>query len=684
MNEEEVLKSGDILKVIDKISLSENKSELLSSEKFKEALYTEFKEKGITYNVMRKLISNFGVDYCLNNLDIEKVAESSNETLNVYFTTLLENNDITNDSDNPNNRFNDNLLDKVVEDEKYRKFFMENLSKNFSVISNDSSKKMMRLIEKLESIDEDIPNKEFLTSALDDEDRKKVLNGEYSNEIFNSVVNSSSNEVIQEYINSNPKALYKYADIGVMNLAQRGISFPSDIVRRKEFFEQIKSSNMVTFRRNINIINRNSYSLILENKVEKYEKDIISSFNQEKGIFEQYDIDNIENIDEIFQKNNDYIMDYDAQKNIRKYYDLKKDLDNRKDNANKTLKQRFNLNIEVDDLENVEVEDITDDQELRKMLEGLKRDYSLFKSKREEEFGEYKNNLQELSSQKLGEVCIDSLFKDTKKNVKININEMTRYNSKLEENEKVITEEKQKIYDSICNIDSLSANEKYELYQSLKDKNMVSELYSDFSKLKNKSYEEISKSLYNPLQNEKDLSESDTNLNNSAVFKLKGDPFYMLVRALDRPINKTTINEHSCYSLISGTNPKTYNDQAYIYGYDSIDPKMIENVFESDSYTISDNNITTRPNRIMTKEEITESSSSYSEINIKNKKIEDSQKKIYEEKKPSYMVCMDELKKEQLEESKRLGIPIVVIERERYQNKKIDEVEYEEYDMDIN
>ena len=158
----------------------------------------------------------------------------------------------------------------------------------------------------------------------------------------------------------------------------------------------------------------------------------------------------------------------------------------------------------------------------------------------------------------------------------------------------------------------------------------------------------------------------------------------MHVRSLDRPMKETTLNAHSCYSLISGTNPKTYNDEAYIYGYDSIDPNMIENVFESDSYTISDSNITTRPNRIMTKEEITESSSSYSEINIKNKKIEGIPKELYEEKKPSYMVCMDELKKEQLEESKRLGIPIVVIDRERYQNKKIDQVEYEEYDMDIN
>ena len=320
MNIEEILKSGNITDIIDKIKENENRNEILASDKFKEALYDEFSKNGITYNVMRSLVSTVGIDYCLENLDIEKISASSNDNMSVYFTTLLENNDISSDS------FNDNLLDKVIEDENYRKLFMENLDKNFSVISNDSSQKMMKLIEKIESLeDEEIPNKKYLTSALNDEDRKKILKEEYSDEIFYSNVNNSSNEIVQEYINLDPKAIYKYADIGVMNLARRGISFPSDIVRRKEFFEQVKSSNMVDFRRNINMINRNSYSLILENKVEKYENDIISSFNPEKGIFESYDIDNIENIDDLLQEKDNFLMDYDAKKNIRKYYELKKD-----------------------------------------------------------------------------------------------------------------------------------------------------------------------------------------------------------------------------------------------------------------------------------------------------------------------------------------------------------------------
>ena len=86
----------------------------------------------------------------------------------------------------------------------------------------------------------------------------------------------------------------------------------------------------------------------------------------------------------------------------------------------------------------------------------------------------------------------------------------------------------------------------------------------------------------------------------------------------------------------------------------------------------------------MTPEEIAESSDSYSEINIKNKKSDRQTSRKYDEMKPSYIVAMDNMTKEQIEESKRLNIPIVVIERERYKTKRIDDIEYEEYDNNIN
>ena len=47
--------------------------------------------------------------------------------------------------------------------------------------------------------------------------------------------------------------------------------------------------------------------------------------------------------------------------------------------------------------------------------------------------------------------------------------------------------------------------------------------------------------------------------------------------------------------------------------------------------------------------------------------------------KPSYIVAMQEIAEEQIEESKRLNIPIVVIDRERYKDRQIQN-QYKSFD----
>ena len=649
-------------------------SETITNNEFKEALYSEFQKNGISYNIMRTLVNKIGEEKCIQNLDIDKIMLASNNTSDRYFTTLLENG-------------NSSLIDKVINDEKYMEYFFKELDKNYSVISYCDNKKTMELLEKVNSLEKEIPNSENLAIGLCDEDKKKILNGEYKDKFVNAVINNSDNELVQDYINNSPKALYKYKEIGVVKLAQRGISFPSDIVKQKDFFEQLKDVDLVNFRRNINIVNRNSYHPILDKKMKEYEEEILEKFDPNTGMFKDYDLDDTKKLEELLEKGTDYVIDWNAKKELSSYLRAKKYLDSRKSFFNEGIKEKLNLNINVDELENMDINDITDDEKVKDILVKIKEEISNQKDVFNQETSNIKSNLKEISNSKFGEVMIDSAFEDTKKNVKINIREMLRFNGHLEENEKILDQDKEKFYSMIFNIDALSSEQKYEIYKNIKNRNMTAEFYSDFSKLKNKSYENINKALYKINENS-ELAVQEAMENQTEIYKLKGDPFCMLVRALNSPIREKTNNPHSCYSLISGTNTKTFDEgfAEYLYGYDKLEPKMIENVFESDSYTLSsDKNITTRPNRIMTPEEITESSETYSEINIKNEEIVDENgKKKYKEMKPSYLVTMKSPTKEQIEESKRLGIPIVYVERERYQSKKIDDVEYEEYDYDIN
>ena len=673
MNIEELLSRDDVTEIIRLASQNNiDSNQLLSNDKFKETLYNYFSRNGVSYNVMRPLIEYAEEKACIDSLDLEKVKEAAGKTTNVFFTTLMENG-------------NSAAIDKIIEDKEYRKCFFENLEYNYSIISSCDSKKVEELLEQVNSSNEELPNISYLVDGLDKEAKKKVLNGEYKKELFLSAANRIDKDDLQDYINNNPKALYEYKEIGIIKLAQKGITFPSDIIKQKDFFERLKSEDLVEFRRRINIVNRNSYSNVLQRKVDKYYDDIVNDFNIEKGIFNKYDLDNIEDINGyLTQSDSDYIMNYDARKCMQRFGEEKERYNDLKQQINSALREKCNVNLSIDELMEKDIIDITDDSELTERLEYLKDFYTKTTNDFEKEKGAQYENLRNITSGKLGEVVVDSLFQDTKNNVQININEMRRYNKHLPKENKVLNKNQDDLYSKFQNIDSLSGKEKYELYQNLKDKNMVGQLYQDFSELKNKSYEEIASVLYNPEKNWSDISVSDTEKNDIETYKLDGKEYYALVRVMNTPYHSQTRNEISCYSLIGGKNSSVYNGE-YIYGYGNIDPKTIVNVFESDSYTLSSGqDITERPNRIMSPEEIVESSSSYSEINIQNKKIEKDGKTVYEEMKPSYLMCNGEPTKEQIEEGKRLNIPVVDMCKEKYKENRTNQMEYELYDRQIN
>lgn len=672
MEVEELLDSKDlryILKEIEEGRLS--KEGILDNSKFKQKLYDEFEKNGISYDVMRSLVKSFGEKSCIDKIDIDKVMTTNKDRLNIFFTTLMENG-------------KDDLINEVINNEKYTKYFFENLDKNYSAISDCRSNKVMELIDKVKDKENDIPNIEFLPIGLEAEDKKKVLDGEYGKKLFLATVYSASNDVLQDYIDNNPRALIRFKEINMLHLVKRGIKIPYDITDKKVFFESLKDADIVNFRRNINLINRNSYSLCLNRRLKQYEKSILNDFNPQKGIFNLYDIDflklkEISDVEKLLETERDiYLFDPRVRKNFNQYIKLKQKGEHVKEIINK----KYNLNIDINEFENIDIENITDDSKIREDLYKMRSIYLEDKNYNEELL---RKNFKDISSEKFNELLFDYLFEDTKKNVKINIDEMLRYNSSLDDSKSCLSENEKEVYSKLSNLENLSSNEKFSLYENLKDKNMIGQLYQDFSKLKINSYEDISNSLYKTNEQVQDISLEETVNTGSEVYKLKGKQFYMLVRCLTNPFELLTKRNQSCYSLISGENTNIFGsyERDYVYGYDSLDSKMVLNVFEADSFSNLGVNFTTKPNRIMTKKEVVESSGCYSEINIKNKLI-DREKGLYEEKRPSYIVSMNNPTKEQIEESKRLNIPIVVIERERYKTKRIDDIEYEEYDNNIN
>ena len=267
----------------------------------------------------------------------------------------------------------------------------------------------------------------------------------------------------------------------------------------------------------------------------------------------------------------------------------------------------------------------------------------------------YDEMLKKLSNKKLSDLIIDRLFKDNYYNVLINIREMFNYNEKLQNS--LIEKEYLDIYMLLLNFDSLTNKEKIEFFKKNKDKDLGTKFYEDLRKCKNDAYNSIINSLYVP-NNKNELLSNKYGVD---IYLLDGENFDMMIRGLKTPYCENTRLYRKCFSLINNDNTSRVNSN-YYYGYNNIDYDYIIHVSEGDSFSADMlENGTKKINRIMTSDEIN-SYCGISEIQIKT-----NQKNL----EPSYLVAFNDINESYVENSKKLGIPIILINEEKYNKRKL-------------
>ena len=591
-----------------------DKKGIIENRKFQEKLYKELGESNFSYSCIRSVVETFGVNTCIDNLDIDKIKDLNSSYR--YIVTLSNYGD------------GKKLINKVALDDKYYDYFLKNIDNCYSILENASYDDVRKIIGKVEKDSEKYKNLNYFYRGINNESKEKLLKEDLSYDLVKDIVSSSNKKIQQSFISNDPRALTMCKDFNILKMAEDGIHFPTDIMKQDYFFEKLKADNFVDFRRNINRLYRNNYSYIIQRKVDNYRESIINSYDKEKGIFKQYDFQTQEQIDKLYESNKNYILDGNTKFDIIK-----------------NLKDKYKLN-------------------------------------------EY---LKNRTSEKLSEVIIDSLFNDTKKNVSLNINEMLKYNNHLSKDKKVLDSGKSDFYSIIKNLDNIPNDKKIDMYKELKEKNVMADFYNDISKLKEMSYQEINDSLFKAEDNIDAFSIEESNKNDIGVYDLSKKSYYLLVRVLNRQYHEGTNNSQSSYSLISDKNLSVFDNatNSIIYVYDKVDPKRIINVYEGDSYTVDDrDNLTNRVNRIASPKEIVESNSSFSEINIANEKNKDydgiDENYKYKEMRPTGILSMGEITKEQIEECKRLNIPLLDTGKVIEKNKNINQVEEEQYDKEIN
>lgn len=585
---------------------SEDRELILNNPLVKEKLKYYILEQYSDYNDLTKLKQKLTVEEIISLIDLQTLNEVYNEDeiekCKIFKYLCMNENETL-----------DLINYLLTNDELFIEFFKD-VSFYKEVFSYLDCDLIVKIILKLNELKAKKYLYYFIT-YLSSDVQKKLVDAKLDDSILVLVANNFSTESINYLFKTDKRLSYLFTKLNIKRLIDTDVIFPSSVLNDSKFFDMLKEKSLISFRTNINNVERKNLPEPIEYQLKKYYEELISSYNQEHNMFNDYVniINTTNNLNNEIDFNN-YILDFNA-KNIYKEYLKKKD---------------------------------------------------------SKIFEEYKI----LTSKKLSEIIIDALFQDNIYNVIYNINEMFRFNNKLSPAEQILDTEKQKFYKLIINIDKMTNEDKIRLYNEFKDKNINLMFYEDLRKLKDKSYELINSKLFNYT---KFTPSGILSLKfKTKIYDLRNNEFFMLIRGEENHQEKTT-TRRNCYSIISNDNTDVFcNGETTLYGYNYLDIEKVLHVHERDSYSYDlnekDIHHKIKINRIMTVEELSNGCSWYSEIQIINSKDNETEEKFIA-KKPDFIVSIDEINKNDIYESQRLHIPIVIIKKQALKIDKMVDID---------
>ena len=275
------------------------------------------------------------------------------------------------------------------------------------------------------------------------------------------------------------------------------------------------------------------------------------------------------------------------------------------------------------------------------------------------------NYLKLLSNRTMSNYIIDYCFEENFHNIIVDINQLLRF---YFDGNMSISEDILSIYERISNIDSLSSEEKKELFDEMKNINIMSIFYDDMSRAR----EIVGKTIRDYSITSDNLDQySDDELTSKYGVKVysvgEDDYFYGIVKANgEKTKSQDKLPTGHSFSLVGNNNPNAffYGPHTYLYDASALNPKQIVHVFPRDSFTFyrpfnGYNEPTTRVNVLMTADELVDSSVGYNEVLILEQGteatgIDASIPKLT----PIAIYCLDEISDEVVEEAKKLGIGI--------------------------
>lgn len=646
-----------------KYKSDKEKTAILSIPVIKDKLKKELLKEaamGNAYYNFRNIINVISLNYIFDNFDYDDIHEafkklsykdfSNYNSIDDNISFEINNSEIRNSNEYKffvvlcENDINNTILWILQNDNLFKEFFMK-VDNFYSMFCDLDYDLIVKIIYKLDEYRDYFHDKGYDFLSLINKDNQKALLGEnFSDDIILKLIGYFNIDTLSYFFLNDQRSIDLFEKIPNINgYINSGVKFNDSILSSQRFFNRLKSSSFVIFRKNINTVETYNNPIMIEQKLKKYYDELISSYDSEEDMFGEYwgVLNNPSLLYNYYDKDT-FIFSYDIVLLFEKY-------------------------LSCDDDDNLYFKD---------------RDALIQILKME-------------TSKKISEVVIDALFSDNIYNVGINIREMIRYNNKLDKNDKALDDDRVAFYKMILGFDNISSKDKIKLFNEFKDRNFSLTFYDDLRKLKDASYDMIKNDLLDLSKYSDKVSSIDCERTQCLVYDLRDSKYTMLVRS-KFPHKDKSNKRRNCYSIISDENNNTFDqgedNDKIIYGYNSfLNDRVIhmleQDAFSSDAYN-DNKDVSNYVNRIVSKDELVLGSDCYSEVELVN--IQDENGK-YINQKPDFIVVYDNIRDIDITESKRLNIPIVIIrknildkneridmefdrEKDRYVNSSSDEV----------
>ena len=646
-----------------KYKSDKEKTAILNTPVIKDKLKKELLKEaamGNAYYNFRNIINVLSLNYIFDNFDYDDIHEafkklsykdfSNYNSIDDNISFEINNSEIRNSNEYKffvvlcENDINNTILWILQNDNLFKEFFMK-VDNFYSMFCDLDYDLIVKIIYKLDEYRDYFHDKGYDFLSLINKDNQKALLGEnFSDDIILKLIGYFNIDTLSYFFLNDRRSIDLFEKIPNINgYINSGVKFNDSILSSQRFFNRLKSSSFVIFRKNINTVENYNNPIVIEQKLKKYYDELISSYDSEEVMFGEYwgVLNNPSLLYNYYDKDT-FIFSYDIVLLFEKY-------------------------LSCDDDDNLYFKD---------------RDALIQILKME-------------TSKKISEVVIDALFSDNIYNVGINIREMIRYNNKLDKNDKALDDDRVAFYKMILDFDNISSKDKIKLFNEFKDRNFSLTFYDDLRKLKDASYDMIKNDLLDLSKYSDKVSSIDCERTQCLVYDLRDSKYTMLVRS-KFPHKDKSNKRRNCYSIISDENNNTFDqgedNDKIIYGYNSfLNDRVIhmleQDAFSSDAYN-DNKDVSNYVNRIVSKDELVLGSDCYSEVELVN--MQDKNGK-YINQKPDFIVVYDNIRDIDIIESKRLNIPIVIIrknildkneridmefdrEKDRYVNSSSDEV----------